>query len=1057
MRKIVTLWVWLLGSLSLCLAQTQVSGRVTQSNTGDPMIGVSVLVSGTTTGDLTDEAGRFSLSVPDANGELVISFIGYKTQTIPLSGRRTLDISLEESDVYLDEVVVTAIGIERQKKALGYATQNISSEELNQAGNPDAIRALAGKVAGVQIGTSTGAVGGSSRIVIRGNRSFTGNNQPLFVVDGIPIDNSQFVNDGVSSTANPQVRTRDPRSQADFGNTGLDLNPEDIASINVLKGPSAAALYGSRASNGAIIITTKSGQDAARRGKTAEITFSSTFTFEELNYIPDLQQSYAGGANGDFVAVPFSAWGPRFEGQTVVNPLSNFPDQPDSVALSPFNAYEDFFERGHSWTNNLSFAGGNATTNYRLSITDLRQKGVAPNTDFKRTTITARAGSQLNDRIRSDFSITYTNSGSDNVPLGGQNRSFVRQFLWNPPNIDWNVFRDFEDSLGNSINYTTFWENPYWTLNKNTITQARNRINGFVSTQIELTNWLSVTGRVGTDFYENRREGVIAINTQGQQNGFIYRDELFVRELTSDVLLNINKGFGDFQLNAVFGHNLRQRDTRTLYGEANGIVIPEFYNFNNAQDATRTINNATQRRLVGVYGTASLGYRDFAFIEVTGRNDWSSTLPVESNSYFYPSVAGSVVLTEAIGALQDKTWMPYLKIRGNWARVGNDAQPYQLDTNFPQARAFNSLFDNLLFPFGSQAAFRVSNRLGNASLTPEFTNSWEVGAEASFLNNRLSLDFSYYETRSEGQIFAVNLAPSTGFTSQTRNAGLMTNKGYEFFMNIKPIYQEQADGFRWNIGVNFTQINNEVVELFGDLDALDVPPAGFISTQVQAKPGFPYPSLIGRAFRRSPDGDLLINPATGRVTLEDTFSVLGTAQPDFIMGITNTFSFKGFRLTALFNIQQGGKFYSLTATHLRYNGLGEETVFGRDGLVVDGVIEETDNEGNVNYRPNDIPVSGEDFWGLMNLFGSSELGLYDASFIKLREVSLSYTFPKSLLDKTPISSLELGLLGRNLWLNTSNPYIDPESNLFGSANAQGYEYAQMPSTRSYGGTLRIRF
>ena len=1041
MKKILLLtfmFVFLYASFQALAQERTVSGKVTSEEDGETLPGVNVVVKGTTLGTVTDFEGNYTLTVPSDATAIIFSFIGLTSQEIRIGSRTVIDVQMAPDVTQLTEVVVTAVGIERQKKSLGYATQDIDTEELTRASNPNVLTSLSGKVAGVQITGTSGAPGSSSRIVIRGATSFTGNNQPLFVIDGIPIDNSQ-------------IADQDRRSGADFGNSINDINPDDVASVNVLKGPAAAALYGSRAANGAIIITTKSGKGAAKRGRKAEVTVNSSITFEEILKIPDFQTTYSGGNAGTYARRSFNAWGERIQGQTVLNELQNFPDQPDSVPLRAFNAYEDFYETGRTITNNISISGGNETSHYRLSVSDLDQEGIAPNTDFSRNTFTARGGTKISNNITSDFSVTYTRSGSDNIPLQGQNRSFVRQFLWNPPNVDWTVFRDYINPDGTSNNYTTFWENPYWTLNQNTISTQRNRINGFVSVGYQPLEWLNVTARAGTDFYDDVREVRTAINTQGTPQAAYFRAENFIRELTTDLIVTINKEINqDFSVNAIFGHNIRQRDTRSLTGNAVGLVIPNFYNFSNAQSTTTTVDLNTQRRLWGIYGSVSLSYRDFAFIEFTGRNDKSSTLPEDENSFFYPSITGSLVLTEAFPSLQNNI-LSFAKLRANWAEVGNDAPVYQLQSVFVQGGAFNSLFPNLIFPFNNQPGFSVGNRIGNDQLSPEFTRSWEVGAELSFLEDRLTLDFSYYSQRSEDQIFNVNISPATGFTSQTLNAGNIENTGIELQLKGSPVYLQ--NGFKWTVGLNFAKVNSEVKGLFEDLESLAVPPAGFTSTQIQARPGFAYPVIVGRKFDRAPDGRLIIDPRDGRPILGTELEVVGEPQPDWIGGVLNTFEYKGINLSVLVDIRKGGEVYSLTEAHLRNNGISEETLFGREGLVVDGVID----NGDGTFTENTIPISAETFWQDGGLFANAERGLFDASFIKLREVSLTYSLPQSLISKTPFGNVQIGAVGRNLLIDTKTPNIDPEVNLFGNTNAQGYEYAQQPSTRSYGFNLRFTF
>jgi len=1043
MKKIYALLGCLLLAQMLWAQSRTVSGKVTGADDGEPIPGVNVLLKGTGTGASTDIEGNYKLTVPEEGGVLVFSFIGMKKKEETIGSRSVIDVQMELSVEQLQEVLVTGLGVERQAKSLGYATQNLDSEEITKAANTNLLNSLQGKVSGVQINNSTGAVGGATRVVVRGPTSLTNGNQPLFVIDGVPIDNTQR-------------QSTDLRSGASFSNSGADINPDDIASMTVLKGPSAAALYGSRAANGVILITTKSGKGA--KGKTS-ITVNSSVTFDNVLRYPEFQRTYATGTGGVYNPTGFSGWGPKFEGQTVFNPNNEWEGQPDSVALTAKDQFlKQFLQTGTTFNNSVSVSGGKDDTHYRMSFSNATSEGIVPSTDVTRTTATLKAGTQLANNFRSEISATYTLTQSGNIPPAGQTQtSFMWQALYTGVDLDISPWKDYEAPDGTQLEYGSgFWNNPYWVVNKNRTSQRRDRVNGKVLLGYKFAEGVELIGRVGTDVYVDARKGRTAINTVANVDGAFYEDQFVYNQLNTDLFLNVDKDLGsDFSISGVLGINDNRRRVQNVFSSAPAIVVPDLYNYSNIDGQPTATNNLNERRLFGVYGNLNLGFRNWAYIDFTARNDWSSTLPEEANTFFYPSVSGSVILTEAIPSLEND-YMTYLKLRGNWGQVGNDANPYVLSSVYGQGGTFDGLFNGINFPFNGVTGFSAGNRIGTPDLIPEITTSWEIGAEIGFWDDRLTLDATYFDSQSSNQIFNVNIAPSSGYTTVTRNAGLMTNKGIELLLTGTPI--RTKSGFRWDIQANWTKVDNKVEELFGDLEQLNVGRAGFTSVSSVAYLGQPYPVIYGRSWRRNDAGEVIVSQSTGLPVLTNEQGPVAKVIPDWNGGLRNNFSYKGIDLSILFEMRKGGNLYSSSVSHYRVNGFAKETELGREsGIVFNGVAENISTEGDTTYTKNNLVVDNESFWGSFSLFGDTELGLVDASFIKLREVSLGYALPQSILNKTPFGSVYVSAVGRNLWLNTPNPYIDPEVSMFGAADNQGYEYATIPSTKSWGFNLKFTF
>lgn len=1023
--------------LSLTLAQAQertITGTVSSEETGEVLPGVNVIVKGTSTGTVTDLDGNYRLNVPEGNDILQFSFIGLTEQEVAINGRSTIDVQMVEDARQLSEVVVTAQGIERDERSLGYAIQQIEGDAIQQRSTPDVLNSLQGKIAGVNITTGSGAPGASTNINIRGITSFNGNNQPLIVVDGIIMSND--VDDSENSLFNNQPANR-----------LADVNPDDIASLNVLKGPAAAALYGSRASNGAIIITTKSGKNL--RGKT-EVTVTSSLNFQEAYGLPKLQNLYGQGTQNQFINTSANSWGPRFGApgfETVVN------TQGETV---PFQAYpdniRDFYQTGTILQNSVSIASGDADKNFILSLSNTDQKGIIRNSGFSRTNVSLGGNNTLNNGLRIEGKFNYVRTDQAGSVQGNGGSAFG-QISRIPRSFDL-MGRPYQNEFGESIYYATTQNHPVWSLYNELIDSRVDRVFGNFNLVYDIAPWLNVRYRVTADVYTDRRKYTQAIGSSRAPTGQVTEDMFFRSELNGDLLVTANKDnlFAEgLNFNVLLGNNINMRDfqNQTTVGEE--LTIPFFYNVSNAAVFTSSGETTEQRRLVGYYGQLSVNYKEYLFAEFTGRYDRSSTLPVSESGYFYPSAALSFVATEALGIESDV--LSYLKLRGNVAQVGRDADPYLLNSVYVNSTYGNNLA-SITFPISvggtSIPGFQIGSRVGNQNLTPEFTTSYEGGLNVGLFRNRLGLDLTYFFTESSDQILDVTIAASSGYSTLTTNTGILQNRGVEMLLTATPV---RTDNFSWDMSLNFTRIRNEVIDILAELEDESSAIDGdqFIGIQPSIKVGEPYGVILASAVPRNENGDLLINPTTGGFAPNESGIVVADPNPDWTAGLTNTFRYKGITLSALIDTQQGGDLYSFTMTDLRNNGSLEITGVDRElPRILPGVIA----NGDGTYRPNNIQVSAQTYWsGLGNL--GNEGAAFDATTYRLRELSLGYSLPASLLENSPFGQVTVGLSGRNLWFFAPGFPADPEVNKQGAGNIRGLDLNGPPNTRNFGFNVKI--
>jgi TonB-linked SusC/RagA family outer membrane protein len=1048
-----------------------ISGKVTASEDGAPLPGVNVVLKGTATGAVTDVDGNYTVRASADGGTLVFSFIGLVTQEVEIGTRSTIDVTMTQDARQLGEIVVTAIGIERERKSLGYSIQEVKGDELVKTRQTSVLNSLQGKIAGAQISNAGGALGSSTRVVLRGPTSLLGNNQALFVVDGVPINNNTSNNVQNSGNFFDNV--------VDGGNRANDINPEDIESVSVLKGPAASALYGSRAANGVIVITTKKG--SASGGNKTEITYNTSYLLSKVLVNPKMQNRFGQGQLGDNQAYlnDQESWGDPFDGSlrpygAIVNNIQQYK----RYEAVPTNL-EDFYEIGTSFQNSLSLNGGNEKATYYLSFNDVNQKGVLKNTDYRRNNFTLNGSTKLSNRISSSASINYVRV-QGNLPQTGQRNHALANILNTPR--DYSIV-DFED-LSNPFNtpdgfYTPFAVNPYYTLAHDYSQQNLNRVYGNFQLHYQPLDWITATARVGTDVSSDERNTFADIVQYNDPNGPNFgaafnadgeftNERLNNREINTDLIVTMNRKLSEsFSATLLIGTNFNQRTTDAVAVTAPSLTIPGYDNIANVNGtvvANPLLNQFTKRRLLGVYSQLDLNFKGYLFLGATFRNDWSSTLPLDNNSFSYPGVNMSFVFTDAFEISN-----PILssgKVRASYAEVGNDAGVYLTNSVFTQAGATGS-FATINFPFNNGTVtvpgFTEANQIANASLQPEITKAMEFGAEMRLFNGRVNLDVSYYDSKSESQILNAAVAPSTGYTTQVLNIGSISNKGVEVTLGGTVV---RRGDFQFDLSVNFAKNKNLVEELNPGTTQLNLLNQGN-TPGLKIRLGRPYGVFEATTTLKTADGKTVVG--LNGVPLNDPTPVyIGSIQPDWTGGLTGTLSYKGLSLGVTLDTRQGGNIVSSTMAQLYFTGTAEETAFNdREEWIVPNSVVQTgvDDDNNPVYSPNTTPLTMygggtyRTYWSTIQGGARNEELLLDASYIKLRELALNYTLPKSLLSKTPFGNITVGLIGRNLWLHTAedNHVIDPEASAFGNGNQQGYEFYGIPTQATYGVNLRATF
>jgi TonB-linked SusC/RagA family outer membrane protein len=1053
---------------------TVIQGIINDLETGEPLPGATIFEKLTGAGTVSNLEGKFELKLEKLPVTLTFAYVGYGEEVREISDDNFITVNLSASNETLGEVVVTALGFERSSKSLGYAVQQIDGSAINQVKSVNFLDNLSGKLAGVTVSRGATGIGSTSKITIRGEGSFA-NNNPLFVVDGIPINNRTILNATNSAAAGFQ--------EVDFGNGAMEVNPDDIASVSVLKGPSAAALYGTRASNGVIIINTKDGSERSGLG----VSFNSTTFVESVFQLPEFQNQYGQGNSGEFEFVDGLGGGindnitysygpeldvgnliPQFDspvqladGQVVrggdVAVHGGAPITPTPFVSNPDNL-KDFYETGVTTINNLSFSGGYGKGDYRLSLTDVNSNSVIPGVDLKRKTAAARLSFKPVEKLKISTAINYVNSESKNRPANGYGSENINYSLvaWLGRQSNLNSLRDYwqpglEDVQQYSFNYT-FFDNPYFILNENRNSFNRDRVFGNIVANYEMTEHLSVTFRSGMDYSDETRQFRRAFSTNRFKNGGYAEHDVFYREINTDVLVNYNNQFGDLTFDLSVGGNRMDQNASTSQIQALSLAQPGIFRLSNAASPLEIFEQTSEKQINSAYGLLKLGYRDFLFVDVTGRNDWSSALATptstDNTSFFYPSVSASFV---ASNVFELPTIVSFAKVRASWAQVGNDTDPYQTAGVFqPQT------------PYNGQPTFGDQTFIPNSNLLPEQTTSYEIGADIRFFNDRLNFDITYYDATIENQILSLPIALSSGYTQQVRNGGSVRSKGVEIVAGISPIRTKE---FNWNVQANFSRNVSTVESLPEGTDVLTLGFTGVydnVNQRVwyQVSEGDRIGDMWGTGYKKNEDGEFVVTE-DGTFIVDNTLIKLGNYNPDFIIGLTNQFNYKNFGLGFTFDWRQGGTIVSRTQALAGVGGqLAETGDRPEEGIVIDGVVN-TGTEENPVYTPNTTPIPAETFYRSFYDRNHEENNTYDASYLKLREFSVSYTLSKKALSNTIFRNLEnvkIAFVGKNVFAVSAIPHFDPEQLAVQGQNfVSGVEDMSYPTTRSFGLSLGVDF
>ncbi|HEX5025459.1 MAG TPA: SusC/RagA family TonB-linked outer membrane protein, partial [Agriterribacter sp.] len=1029
-----------------------VSGTVRTAEEGLPLPGVSVVVQGDQSSSaVTDDQGKFSLVVSTGTAKIIFSYTGFIIQTIDVNNRSVINLVMNKDTKELGEVVVTALGVTKQKKAVTFSTQELAKKDLVDARDVNVANYLTGKIAGVQVSMSAGGVGGSSKVLIRGISSLTGENQPLYVVDGIPLDNTKYGEGEVYTNGR------------DFGDGIGNINPQDIESLNVLKGPNATALYGSRGSNGVILITTKSG----KAGKGVAVEINSNVTIDKLNLFPELQNKYMTGyedANlyGDKVNIDgveyetipswhFESMGPPMKGQLYVNPFVMDPNDPPttfSMVPQPENNVRDFFETGVVTNNSVAVSGGTEKSSARLSVNNTTIKGIIPNHKENQTSITLRAATNITDKLSVEGKVNYIHKKTNNPPGLGviSSNNVVRDLAAMGRYVPMPFLKEYYEKTGKAGSWPGVSVNPYYLVNENVNTAVRDRIIGFILAKYQFTNWLSLMARSGIDEYTETRQDKRPVGSPNATTGRLIDDTYLTREMNSDVLLTATKNnMENFTASLSLGAAISKRSYRYQSWQGTDFKVPGIYHISNARVVVPSYS-LDKRELQSVYFAGEVGYKNYLFLNVTGRNDWSSTLGTNNYSFFYPSIGGSFVFTDAFKMTSNI--LTYGKVRASYAEAGNDGAAYLTTSGY--------FLDNT--PFNGQSLAYQSNTIALYDLKNELKKSVELGANLRFFGDRVDLDATFYKSNTKNQIIPITISSASGYTTKIVNAGNIENKGIELSLNVNPV--RSNNGFRWDLSFNYAKNQSKVIELAPGIETFFLNETAQ-DAHIEARTGQRFGNIVGYRYKRAPDGQRIV-AADGSYAREDSISILGNVTPKWTGGLNNTLTYKGFSLNFLIDFVQGNQINSDTKYRMVANGTGKFTEQYREhSEPLPGVVEVKDAGGNViKYEPNTILVDGQTAWSYRAWGQVGEEFVLDGSFVMLREVILNYSFAPSILTKTPFKSIRLSLVGRNLWYIEEHMQglgISPETNLNTTAGATGVEVFSMPTTRSYGLNVNFTF
>lgn len=1059
---------------SIAQERRRITGTVVDASTRAPMVGVTVQVLGTTIGTSTNLDGFYSI-MASSDEVLLFTFVGMVPQEILVGSRNVIDVELSSDVIMGQELVVTAFGIQREIKALGYSITEVRSSEIAQTGEINPISSLAGKVAGLDITETTAGPSGSRRVVIRGVNQILGDNQPLYVIDGVPVENSS-------------LGQADQWGGFDLGDGTLDLNPDDIESISVLKGASAAALYGSRALNGVILITTKRG--TRQQGLGLEV--NSATTIDRISTrLDDVQSIYGQGSNGTFPQEGqisrniTSAWGPRLGSPGTILQADGTVRGFDRIS----NNVSDFFRMGITRHNTITLTTGTEASALRFSYSNINNTDIIPNSGLNRNIFTLRGSTQTTDYLSFDSRISYSSEEVKNRPaMADDVNNLGNGLVGIVPNFDQAWLKTYKDENGNYIDYTgnQFRANPYWTINETLNESRRDRITGFLSANIQLGDPLMVRLRGGLDQYSYNFINFYNQGTPTRSGGQLVEQNFNVLEVNFEALLMYSASLSaDFDLTATAGASRMNNTVKISDIMGTEIIAPGMVSLTNFQNLAVTPQEY-RKEIQSVLGFVHLGFRNYAFLELTARNDWSSTLPLDNNSFFYPSASLSFIPTDAFGL--DIPGLSFAKFRASWAQVGGDTDPYMLNLTYSMSGR-----THMGMPLGGITGTLMPNQ----NLKPETANSYELGTDIRFFDGRATLDFAYFNTTTKDQILQVQIPEASGFERAIINSGDMNNRGVELLITGIPY---NSGNWRWEISGNYTKIWNTVNKLSDQVDAITIADARWSGVSIIAQEGRPYGTIMGRGYKRTPDGRI-IHGADGLPMATDEPIELGNILPDFTAGITNTLTRGNFHVRAALDFRFGGDIYSITNRQLYLSGMHGATAAGRDGynfwaqtnqqalqawvaagndpstfvgipydnnfrnqyssqydfFVGDGVkVVGADANGNPIYEENDILVNPATYWNRA-ANDIPETNVYDGSYIKLRDVSIGYNIPRRYLNRLSINSATISVVGRNLWVLHKNvPNIDPEST-YNNSNGQGLEYGSLPTRRHFGINLNLKF
>jgi TonB-linked SusC/RagA family outer membrane protein len=1081
MKKVLCFLLFMaFGALTLYGQARVVTGVVTGAEDGSPLPGVTVSVKGTTIGTITNTSGNFQIDVPEGVDALIFSFVGLATQEVSLGSQSLVNVVMESDLLEIDEVVVTAMGIRKEKKALGYSVQEIDETQISGAKNMDISKSLQGKIAGVNVKQSSGMPGATSHITIRGNVSLTGSNQPLYVVDGMPIASEKAFTENVGEGTNPSSRI-------------VDLNPEDIESISVLKGATASALYGLRAANGVIVITTKSGSSAKKAGKKTLVTVNSNFTSDRVSRLPELQSTYGQGWGGDLDLFASGSWGPRLD------TLQNYHSQADAAlgldiyetsdgSAPPqvpqvYNNQEDFFKKGYTFTNSVDISSSTDGGHYSLGAGRTDQKGIIETTGMVRNNAKFNGAFTLSDKWSVTAAANVSRVDIDKIPGGSNLANPLFTLYFAPRSYDLtNKPYEYDYDPFMQQHYRRFFDNPYWTLAHNSYNEVTDRFFGNTGISFQPFDWMSINYRIGLDRFLTTGHEVISLGSGGAGRGYPdlgwepaagqIEDYTYQRqELNSNASINITKDFGDFGLDVILGNEFYDITTKTHQMIGTDITIGGFDHISNT-DAQTVFQETTRQRVVGFFGSATADYASMLFLTVTGRNDIVSNMPSGNRSYFYPSVSAGFIFTE-LDFLADQKVLPFGKIRASYSQMGQAGAIYSTRTLFTSKEGSEAISSGFLnndftFPYQSSPAFTMQSVLLSDQLRPQNITTYEVGADLRFYQNRVGLDYSYYYVNATDQIFSVPLAASSGYRSEYRNAGKLESKGHEVILSLVPI--RTSGGLEWELLTNFSRNQNKVLELAPGVERVQTGWQNFADVGAYAYEGHPYPVIFGNSYVRDDQDRIVVdsretiggnpNPFYGMPLQDGEEKILGKVNPDWDASLTSILKYKGFSFTAQLFYSKGGYIASGLNALLKNYGCAVETedretptilpntAMGYRDQVTGDLVLEGDNNIEI--------LKGEDYYSTV-IWNIAEAKTFDKSLLRLREVVISYDMPSKWFANTFISSISVFANGRNLALWTDYPNFDPESSTAEGNGIGAFEYVSLPNTRSFGGGLKLTF